>query len=90
MTPRKYSLLASFKFHDLYIVVEADKNLGLCILERSYYTMRCIEEHLGNSANYKIISKARACTLQSMPSREFGSWLSKYSTEVPEHERHPL
>lgn len=51
LTPRKYSLLASFKFHDLYIVIESDKNLGLCILERDYYIKRCIEEHLGNPAN---------------------------------------
>ena len=52
--------------------------------------MRCIEEHLGNPTNYKLIDRVQACTLQRMLSREFGSWLSKYSTEVPEHKQHYL
>ena len=52
--------------------------------------MRCIKEHLDNPINCKLISKIQACTLQSMLSREFSSWRSKYSTEVPEHKRHYL
>ena len=40
LTPRKYILLSSLKHHDLYIMVESDKNLGLCILEQDYYIKR--------------------------------------------------
>ena len=48
---------------------------------------RCISEHLGNPTNYKLISKAEGSTIQSLLSREFGSWLGRYSDMVPEHER---
>ena len=90
MTPRKYLLLAAYKLNDLYISVEADKNLGLCVLERDYYIKRCISEHLGNSTNYKLISKAEASTIQSLLSRQFGSWLGKHADQIPEHEREYL
>ena len=50
LTPRQYSLLVFFKNSDLYIVIEANKNLGPCIMERETYIRRVIEEHLGDSA----------------------------------------
>ena len=68
-------------------MIEADKNLGPCILEREDYIRRCIEEHLSDAKTYKIVSNARAGTIQSMLSREFGAWLGKYAYQVPEHER---
>ena len=36
LTPRKYHILTAYKLNDLYIAVEADNNLGLCVLERDY------------------------------------------------------
>ena len=87
LTPRQRHLLTTFKESDTYIVIEADKNLGPCILERDDYIRRCIEEHLGDAKTYKIVSNARAGTIQSMLSREFGAWLGKYAYQVPKHER---
>ena len=87
LTPRMYKLLLSFKEHDVYIVIEADKNLGVCILEREYYIRRAIEEHLGDSAVYKVITKAQANTIQYKLSFRFSQWLGKYAATVPEHER---
>ena len=34
LTPRQYQLLLYFGESDEYIIIEADKNLGVCILER--------------------------------------------------------
>ena len=82
-----YALLISFKEHDVYIVIEADKNLGVCILEREYYIRRAIEEHLGDSAVYKVITKAQANTIQYKLSFRFSLWLDKYTAIIPEHER---
>ena len=90
LTPRMYDLLIFFKDSDVYIIIEADKNLGVCILEREYYIRRAIEEHLGNSAVYKIISKAEANTIQYKLSFRFSQWLGKHAATVPEHEREYL
>ena len=60
MTPRQRHLLTTFKESDTYIVIEADKNLGPCILERDDYIRRCIEAHIGDAKTYKIVSNARA------------------------------
>ena len=48
--------MKSLKDHDNYIVVEGDKNLGPCILERSRYILKSFKEHLGNARNYKQLS----------------------------------
>ena len=90
LTPRMHDLLIFFKDSDIYIIIEADKNLGVCILEREYYVRRAIEEHLGNSAVYKIISKAEANTIQYKLSFRFSQWLGKHAATVPEHEREYL
>ena len=52
------------KENDTYIVVEADKNVGPCIIEREEYIKRAILDHLGNERNYKRISARCADSLQ--------------------------
>ena len=87
LTPRQYKLLLCFKESDEYIIIEADKNLGVCILERDYYIRRAIEEHLGNSKVYKRITIPEANTIQYKLSFKLSQWLGKHSKTVPEHER---
>ena len=64
LTPRQYQLLLHFRESNEYIIIEADKNLGVCILEREYYIHRAIEEHLGDREVYKRISVAEANIIQ--------------------------
>ena len=90
LTPRQYQLLLYFKESNKYIIIEADKNLGVCILEREYYIRRAIEEHLGDSKVYKIITIQEANTIQYKLSFEFSEWLGKYANTVPEYERYYL
>ena len=53
------NLIEHLKNNNIYIVVHGDKNLGPCILERSFYIYKGFAEHLGNETNYKPLS-ARA------------------------------
>ena len=58
--------MKSLKEHDVYIVVEGDKNLGPCILERSRYILKVFKEHLGNTRNYNQLS------VQAVSGRQVG------------------
>jgi hypothetical protein len=52
--------MRELKKNDYYIVIEADKNLGACILRLSVYTERGIKEHLGDTSVYKRLSAQEA------------------------------
>ena len=71
-------LLQYLRRHGRYIVVEADKNLGPCILDRSFYIRRGCSEHLGNKRNYKIISKTKATTTMKHLHIQFRNWMTTY------------
>jgi hypothetical protein len=60
LTQRQWNLINFFKDNDKFIIVQGDKNLGPCILDRKYYIYRGIQEHLGNETNYRQVSKAWA------------------------------
>ena len=66
------------KDHDVYIVVQGDKNLGPCILERRLYIYRAFSEHLGNDRNYRQISKEGAFNCQRGLQYRLRAWISKY------------
>jgi hypothetical protein len=79
-------LINFFKDNDKFIIVQGDKNLGPCILDRKYYIYRGIQEHLGNETNYRQVSKAWASARQRGLSYAFDQWLSKYR---PREENEP-
>jgi hypothetical protein len=47
--PHHWWLIKLLRNHDEYKVVEADKNLGNCILNWNTYIRRAFEDHLGNT-----------------------------------------
>ena len=63
LRPSQWKLAWTLKTHDDLIVVEADKNLGGCILLRKTYIERGIQEHLGNSSVYRRLTEAEAKSL---------------------------
>ena len=79
ITNRQWKLILFFKDNDLYIVVQGDKNLGPCILDRKYYILRGCTEHLSNTSNYRQLSRAQADALQRGLMYRFWSWFNKYS-----------
>jgi hypothetical protein len=58
--PHHWRLIRRLKNHDDYIVVEADKNLGGCILNRDTYISRTFQDHLGNTEVYRRITQEEA------------------------------
>ena len=74
----KWKMLNSFKSSTNYIVVQADKNLGPCILDRRYYVYRACKEHLANQRNYRQLTKERAKVLHLGLKYQFEAWLFKF------------
>lgn len=62
LTPYHWDLIESLRNHDDYIIVEADKNLGPCLLDRQVYIERGCSEHLGNPTNYQEITEQQVFT----------------------------
>ena len=44
---------------DIHIVIEADKNLRGCIMDRETYIIKGIMEHLGNKEVYQKLTKKK-------------------------------
>ena len=60
LTISQWNLAESLLKSDNHIVVEADKNLGGCIMDRETYIMKGIQEHLGNKEVYQQLTKLKA------------------------------
>ena len=43
-----------------FIICSSDKNLGPCIIERRKYVERAFSDHLGNNANYELLTEREA------------------------------
>jgi hypothetical protein len=78
LTFHQLKLISYFKNNDTFIIVQGDKNLGPCILERKNYIYRACKEHLGNSTNYRQLTEAQARVKYLGLSYLFDAWLSKY------------
>jgi len=60
LTHGSWNLIQHFRQKDNYIVIDGDKNLGPCILDRSVYIQRGCKEHIENESNYIALTKERA------------------------------
>ena len=78
LTPLRWKLMLQLKNHNVYIVVQGDKNLGPCILERRLYIEQAFLEYLGNDLNYRQTSKERTFRRQKGLQIKFCAMLSKY------------
>ena len=60
----KIELLRTIRKERKFIIVTADKNLGLCILEiEQYVTNRCLSNHLVKKETYKELTELEAVVL---------------------------
>lgn len=75
---RKWNLIQHFKDHDDIIIIEGDKNLGPCILDRSHYIVRGCQEHLASTRNYRQLTSQQAMTHQRGLQIQFRDWLGKF------------
>jgi hypothetical protein len=62
LLPFQRRLLSDLRNSQEFIIVQADKNLGPCILEREAYTQRALDDHLLDKSTYKQLSEDDAKT----------------------------
>lgn len=74
----KWNLIQFYRKNDQYIVVDGDKNLGPCVLEREYYIYRGCKEHLGNERNYKQLTEQQITTMQRGLQYKYLDFIGKY------------
>jgi len=82
LTPRHWRLIEDLKNNDDHIIIEADKNLGGSILDRSVYTSKGISEHLGDTTVYKRLTKSQAYGANNILRYKVSVWLSKYHKDL--------
>ena len=81
LLPHHWNIMKFLKNHDKYIVVEADKNLGGCILSRDDYITRAFSDHLGNTSVYRRISQWEAYNRQKTLADGLNSLLKEWDDE---------
>jgi len=81
LNPRQWSIVKRLKNNDLFIVIEAAKNLGGYILLRDTYIKREVSEHLGDTTVYKPLTKLQAVHCQLIVSRKISLFVSKWSNK---------
>jgi hypothetical protein len=86
VTYGEWTLIQFYRQSDEYTIHGADKNVGPFILERVIYTKRGCSEHLGNTRNYRQLSKQLALSKQLGLLRIFDRWHGKFR---PRREREP-
>jgi len=69
-----------------YIIVEADRNLGGCILLRDTYIRRGVIKHLGNTQVYKPLSQQQGNNHQRIIARKISLFVSKWSNQGEDHD----
>jgi len=90
LQPRQWELSSTLKFHDMFIAIEADKNLGGCFLLRDTYIERGVKEHIGNTSVYKPLSKQQAKNLLRIINRKMSIFISKRQDDLSSAEFHFL
>jgi hypothetical protein len=60
LLPFQRRLLSELRNSQEFIIVQADKNLGPCILEREVYIQRALNDHLLDKNTYKQLEKEEA------------------------------
>jgi hypothetical protein len=60
MLPHQRRILAEFRTVKQHIVMNADKNLGPCVIERDQYIKRALNDHLLDTDTYKQLTSSQA------------------------------
>ena len=66
--------------------MNADKNLGTCLLRTEHATERAVSDHLGNQRTYRRLSEDEALGQQRAFERMFHKFPDKYKEKLSEPE----
>ena len=78
LTPLQRLCLRQLCQSDDFIIVPADKNLGLCIIERANYIKRALQDHLGDQVTYTRLSEPQAITCISRVKVLLADFIDKF------------
>jgi len=90
LTIEQWKLSEQLLRSDNHIVVEADKNLGGCVMERETYITKGILEHLGNKDVYKKLTRTEANNKTHIVRYKISLFLSKHKEDLSPAERNFL
>ena len=85
---KQWTLAENLLTSDKHIVIEADKNLGGCILDRETYIKQGLLEHIGNKDVYKKLTKTQASQKMQIVRYKINIFLSKYQDDLSPAEWH--
>ena len=78
LTPRQWKQVQALREDLRFIIIEADKNLGGCILLRDTYIARAISQHLSNKEVYKPLTKHEAKIHQNYLRSDIRDWMATW------------
>ena len=65
ITPLQKQALNKLIKHPKFIVLQADKNMGVCVLDRENFIKQALQEHLDDKKPYQILTAAQASAKQA-------------------------
>ena len=86
LTPLQKSALRTLQNNNKFIVVEADKNMGVTIWDRNKYIKQVIDEHLNNKQVYQNITGEIQSTIHDI-SQLFDHFLERFGDFLPKNIR---
>ena len=78
ITVLQNSALRELKDHEQFIIIEADKNMGVTVWKRSEFIKQVLAEHLNNAEVYQNITHEKDNIIDDLQN-EFKNFLRKHS-----------
>jgi hypothetical protein len=86
MLPHQLRLLSELTASKEFVVIQADKNLGPCILERNYYIERAFNDHLLDTTTYRQLTEYEARVEMTMIKKFLNNFMMRNKKFLPKSE----
>ena len=84
LTPLQTSAMTALKDNNRFIVIPADKNMGVTIFEREKFIKQVIKEHLGNQNVYENITDQIQLTIHGLK-HFYNKFIENYGSRLPKN-----
>jgi hypothetical protein len=74
--------LAELQTSKSHVVINADKNLGPCIIERAQYIQRALQDHLLDTNTYQKLSSTQATRKIDAVKNQLGQFIEYYTRKL--------
>jgi hypothetical protein len=83
LLPHQRELMRSFRQMKKFIVIQADKNLGPCIIERDQYIKRALKDHLLDHTTYKQLDPTDTFNKLHHIRQSLNNFINTYNKVLP-------